>query len=124
MFVTLVGMLRCLRSRGYFTGDVTQPDLLGYIDIVALATVCDVVPLRGLNRAFVRQGLKVMAERRHAGLTKLADVAGMNSAPNVHALASYWALELMQQGELAGQARGEAASMLRCGRGGGPCVTA
>ena len=85
VFITLVSMLRCLRNRGYFKGDKMQPDLLNYLDIVALATVCDVVPLRGLNRAFVRQGLKVMAERRHAGLTKLADVAGMNSAPNVYA---------------------------------------
>ena len=97
VFVTLVGMLRCLRSRGYFTGKVNQPDLLGYIDIVALATVCDVVPLQGLNRAFVRQGLKVMAKRRHAGLAKLADVAGMNSAPNVYAFGFLLGHELMQQ---------------------------
>ena len=84
MFIVLVGMIRCLRERGHFTEDLAPPDLLSYLDIVALATVCDVVPLKGLNRAFVKQGLKVMAERRHAGLTKLADVAGMNSAPNVY----------------------------------------
>ena len=84
VFIVLVGMVRCLRERGYFTADLAPPDLLSYLDIVALATVCDVVPLKGLNRAFVKQGLKVMAERRHAGLTKLADVAGMNSAPNVY----------------------------------------
>ena len=106
VFVTLVGMLRCLRSRGYFTGDVTQPDLLGYIDIVALATVCDVVPLRGLNRAFVRQGLKVMAERRHAGLTKLADVAGMNSAPNVYAFGFLLGPRINAAGRIGGSGLG------------------
>ena len=106
VFVTLVGMLRCLRSRGYFTGDVTQPDLLGYIDIVALATVCDVVPLHGLNRAFVRQGLKVMAERRHAGLTKLADVAGMTSAPNVYAFGFLLGPRINAAGRIGGSGLG------------------
>lgn len=85
VFIVLVGVLRCLRERSYFTADEVPPDLIKYLDIVALATVCDVVPLKGLNRAFVKQGLKVMCERRHAGLTKLADVAGMNSAPNAYA---------------------------------------
>ena len=66
-FIVLVGMVRELRERGHFTEGRTPPDLMGYLDIVALATVCDVVPLVGLNRAFVRQGLKVMAERRHPG---------------------------------------------------------
>ena len=106
VFVTLVGMLRCLRSNGYFTDDMTQPDLLGYIDIVALATVCDVVPLKGLNRAFVRQGLKIMAERRHAGLTKLADVAGMNSAPNVYALGFLLGPRINAAGRIGGSGLG------------------
>ena len=106
VFVTLVSMLRCLRDRGYFTGDMTQPDLLGYLDIVALATVCDVVPLQGLNRAFVRQGLKVMAERRHAGLTKLADVAGMNSAPNVYALGFLLGPRINAAGRIGGSGLG------------------
>ena len=106
VFVTLVGMLRCLRTRGYFTGNLTEPNLLRYVDIVALATVCDVVPLRGLNRAFVRQGLKVMAERRHAGLAKLADVVGMNSAPNVHAFGFLLGPRINAAGRIGGSGLG------------------
>ena len=54
--------------------------LLSLLDLVALGTVCDVVPLTGLNRVFVRQGLTVMARRRNLGLAALADVAGVNEA--------------------------------------------
>ena len=106
VFVTLVSMLRCLRDRDYFNGGMTQPDLLRYLDIVALATVCDVVPLQGLNRAFVRQGLKVLADRRHAGLTKLADVAGMNSAPNVYALGFLLGPRINAAGRIGGSGLG------------------
>ncbi|MGB2294759.1 MAG: single-stranded-DNA-specific exonuclease RecJ [Candidatus Puniceispirillum sp.] len=84
-FVVLVGVLRALRQRGFFE-DQLAPDLLQQLDLVALATVCDVVPLTGLNRAFVTQGLKIMAKRQNHGLARLADVAGMNSAPNPYAL--------------------------------------
>ena len=86
VFIVIAGMLRSLRQRGYFTKTRTAPDLLSHLDLVALATVCDVVPLVGLNRAFVRQGLKVMAQRCNHGLAKLADIAGVNEAPNVYAL--------------------------------------
>lgn len=86
VFIVLVAVMRCLRERGYFTPDKPAPDLLQRLDIVALATVCDVVPLTGLNRAFVLQGLKTMANRGNVGLAKLADVAGMDTAPNVYAL--------------------------------------
>ncbi|MFL2846085.1 MAG: single-stranded-DNA-specific exonuclease RecJ [Candidatus Puniceispirillaceae bacterium] len=106
VFITLVSTLRCLRDRNYFTNGMTQPDLLSYLDIVALATVCDVVPLQGLNRAFVRQGLKVMAERRHVGLTKLADVAGMNSAPNVYALGFLLGPRINAAGRIGGSGLG------------------
>ena len=58
-----------------------EPNLLGLLDMVALATVADVAPLTGLNRAFVRQGLTVMRSRQNVGLTALADVARMDSAP-------------------------------------------
>ena len=86
VFVVIAGMLRTLRQRGYFSTTRPAPDLLSQLDLVALATVCDVVPLVGLNRAFVRQGLKVMAQRQHHGLVKLADIAGVNEAPNAYAL--------------------------------------
>lgn len=62
------------------------PDLMGALDLVALATVADVARLTGLNRAFVRQGLKVMAGRGRPGLKALGDVAGLKSAPTVYHL--------------------------------------
>ena len=54
------------------------------LDLVGLATVCDVVPLTGVNRAFVAQGLKVLAQRSNIGLACLADAAGLNSPPSGH----------------------------------------
>jgi single-stranded-DNA-specific exonuclease len=67
-------------ERGFFAARAA-PDLLGLLDLVALATVADVVPLTGLNRAFVRQGIAVMRGRGRAGLAALLDVAGLSSAP-------------------------------------------
>jgi single-stranded-DNA-specific exonuclease len=85
-FITLVGLVRELRARHFFTDERPAPDLMMRLDLVALATVCDVVPLVGLNRAFVAQGLKIMAKRQNPGLASLADVAGMKTAPNAYAL--------------------------------------
>ena len=82
VFVTLVGVARALRLAGLPAG----PDLMGSLDIVALATVADVVPLTGLNRAFVRQGLKMMARRGRPGLRALCDVAGLREAPGPYHL--------------------------------------
>lgn len=62
------------------------PNLLSMLDLVALGTVCDVMPLTGLNRAFVAQGLKVMARRQNLGLATLADIARMDELPNVYHL--------------------------------------
>jgi len=76
-FLLLVATNRVLRKDAK-TG---LPDLRQWLDLVALATVADVAPLTGLNRAFVRQGLTVMHQRRNAGLRALADVAGMDTAP-------------------------------------------
>ncbi len=86
VFITLVGLLRELRLRHFFSDQRLAPDLMIRLDLVALATVCDVVPLVGLNRAFVAQGLKIMAKRQNPGLASLADVAGMKTAPNSDAL--------------------------------------
>jgi len=80
VFLTLVALNRLLRNRGFFAGR-PEPDLLAYLDLVALATVADVVPLTGLNRAFVRQGLSVMRSRRRAGLAALLDAAGLAGVP-------------------------------------------
>jgi single-stranded-DNA-specific exonuclease len=80
VFMTLVALARELRRRGIFAGRA-EPDLLASLDLVALATVADVVPLKGLNRAFVRQGLAIMRQRRRPGLSALTDVAGLEAAP-------------------------------------------
>ena len=79
-FLLGAALIRTLRARGYFAGR-SEPRLLDLLDIVALGTVADVAALRGLNRAFVAQGLKVMAARRNIGLAALIDVAGLKRAP-------------------------------------------
>lgn len=84
-FILLVAINRDLRDSGWYEGRQT-PDLFRLLDLVALGTVCDVVPLVGLNRAFVSQGLKVMAQRRNPGLVALADVAGLDEAPGTYHL--------------------------------------
>ena len=80
-FLLLVAANRALRAQG-----VAGPDLMGLLDLVALATVADVAPLTGLNRALVRQGLKVMARRDRPGLAALADAARLTSAPAAYHL--------------------------------------
>jgi single-stranded-DNA-specific exonuclease len=80
-FLCAVATLRTLRRGGHFNAR-TEPDLLGMLDLVALATVCDVMPLTGLNRAFVAQGLKVMARRGRLGIAALLDVAEVQSLPS------------------------------------------
>ena len=83
-FLLAVAINRMLREAGYFTGDMKEPDLRTLLDIVALGTVADVVPLTGANRALVAQGLKVMAGRRNVGLTTLADVGRISEAPTAY----------------------------------------
>ena len=79
-FMTAIAVVRVLRKSGFFAGR-PEPDLMGWLDLVALATVCDVMPLRGLNRALVTQGLKMMARRARPGLAALLEVAGVKEAP-------------------------------------------
>ncbi len=79
-FLAAVALLRSLRRRGFFAGRA-EPDLLSFLDLVALATVCDVMPLTGLNRAFVAQGLKVMAWRERPGIASLMAVAEVMGGP-------------------------------------------
>ncbi|HUA77690.1 MAG TPA: DHH family phosphoesterase, partial [Acetobacteraceae bacterium] len=104
-FLAMVALLRLLRRRGFFAGRAgtggaatggaatgsagtgsagtgrAEPDLLAWLDLVALATVCDVMPLSGLNRALVAQGLKVMARRLRPGLAALLSVAEVAGHP-------------------------------------------
>lgn len=82
VFLVLVEAGRQLREAGH----APLPDLLGLLDLVALATVADVSPLQGLNRAFVRQGLAVMGQRQRPGLVALGDIAGLNTAPAAYHL--------------------------------------
>jgi single-stranded-DNA-specific exonuclease len=77
---------RSLRRRGRFGPQQPEPNLLQWLELVAIATVCDVVPLKGLNRAYVTQGLKVMARRENMGLAALADAARLKRRPDPHAL--------------------------------------
>ncbi len=79
-FLFCVAVNRLLRQRGFFATR-KEPDLLRLLDLVALGTVADVVPLVGLNRVFVAQGLEVLAQRQNVGLTALADVAGLKERP-------------------------------------------
>ncbi|MCQ8279084.1 single-stranded-DNA-specific exonuclease RecJ [Acetobacteraceae bacterium KSS8] len=78
-FLCGVALLRVLRRQGRIGA---APDLLETLDLVALATICDVMPLTGLNRALVTQGLKVMARRARPGLAALLDVAAVREAPS------------------------------------------
>ncbi|RZF64396.1 single-stranded-DNA-specific exonuclease RecJ [Sphingomonas populi] len=78
-FLLGAALVRTLRARGYFAGRA-EPRLLDLLDLVALGTVADVAQLKGLNRAFVAQGLKVMGQRRNIGLGALADAARMKRA--------------------------------------------
>jgi single-stranded-DNA-specific exonuclease len=79
-FLLGAALIRTLRARGHFAGRA-EPRLLDLLDIVALGTVADVAQLRGLNRAFVSQGLKVMAQRRNIGLNALIAASRLSRAP-------------------------------------------
>jgi single-stranded-DNA-specific exonuclease len=79
-FLLAAALVRTLRARGYFETR-TEPRLLDLLDLVALGTVADVAQLKGLNRAFVAQGLKVMAQRRNIGLNALITASRLTRAP-------------------------------------------
>jgi len=85
-FLALVAVNRELRRRGHFTFQLPEPDLLEALDLVSLATVADVAPLVGLNRALVTKGLQVMRERRRAGLAALMDTARLEGPPRPYDL--------------------------------------
>ena len=84
-FLLVVAVNRELRRAGWYV-DRTEPDLTQWLDLVALGTVCDVVPLRGLNRALVTQGLKVIQRRSNPGLRALANIAAISEAPAAYHL--------------------------------------
>ncbi|HXW72694.1 MAG TPA: single-stranded-DNA-specific exonuclease RecJ [Methylocella sp.] len=86
VFLTLVAVQRLLREEGFFSKTRPEPDLLAGLDLVALATVADVAPLVGLNRAFVQKGLALMHARQRPGLKSLFDLSGLAGPPSVYHL--------------------------------------
>ena len=85
-FMVLVALTRRLREQGYFIGTRPAPDLLDLTDMVALATVCDVVPLAGLNRAFVHRGLERIRGRHSIGIRALCDAARVSGPVDTYHL--------------------------------------
>ena len=81
VFMTCVGTLRLLRQKNAFPDDKAPIDLLSLLDLVAMATICDIVPLTSVNRAFVKQGLKIFKQRQNVGLRQLSDQARLNKPP-------------------------------------------
>lgn len=80
-FLLAVAVVRTLRARDFFVGGQAEPDLMALLDLVALGTVADVAQIRGLNRAFVAQGLKVMSRRANVGMAALIDASRLKRAP-------------------------------------------
>ncbi|MFZ5789089.1 MAG: single-stranded-DNA-specific exonuclease RecJ [Pseudomonadota bacterium] len=85
-FLLVVALNRALRAAQWYGADRPEPDLMRWLDLVALGTVADVVPLTGINRALVTQGIKVLARRANPGLAALADLARLSEAPAAYHL--------------------------------------
>ena len=86
-FMFLVSLNRELRNINWFKkNNIKEPNLINYLDLVSLGTVCDVVPLVGLNRAFVKQGLKVFKSKKNLGLKTLLDICKIDSNPSIYHL--------------------------------------
>ena len=85
VFLTVVAINRELRNQNHYT-TIKEPNLMQWLDLVALGTVCDVVPLIGLNRAYVTQGLNILAKRNNIGLKTLCDTANINEKPDAYHL--------------------------------------
>lgn len=85
VFMACVALNAKLREKKYFEqNSLSEVPLKDWLDIVALGTVCDMVPLTGVNRLFVRAGFQYMAKRNNPGITALCDVAGLTGDPNVY----------------------------------------
>jgi single-stranded-DNA-specific exonuclease len=84
--IFIAAVNKALRVSGWYGAERPEPNMLQWLELVSLATVCDVVPLKGLNRAYVTQGLKIMARRENVGLSALADVSRLKRKPDTYAL--------------------------------------
>ena len=86
-FMFLVSLNKHLRLIDWFTNNSTnEPNLINYLDLVSLGTVCDVVPLVGLNRAIVKQGLKILKAKENLGLKTLIDICKIETSPSIYHL--------------------------------------
>ena len=86
-FMFLVSLNRELRTQKWFEqNNIIEPNLINYLDLVSLGTVCDVVPLTGLNRAIVKQGLKIIKTKKNLGLKTLLDICKIESNPSIYHL--------------------------------------
>ncbi|MDA9623722.1 single-stranded-DNA-specific exonuclease RecJ [Pelagibacteraceae bacterium] len=86
-FMFLISLNRSLRKINWFTDkNIKEPDLIEYLDLVSLGTVCDVVPLTGINRAIVKQGLKILKSKKNLGLKTLLDISKVESSPTPYHL--------------------------------------
>jgi single-stranded-DNA-specific exonuclease len=86
-FMFLVSLNRELRNKNWFNdNNLKEPNLIDYLDLVSLGTVCDVVPLIGLNRAIVKQGLKVFKSKKNLGLKTLLDICKIDTNPSIYHL--------------------------------------
>ena len=86
-FMFLVSINRELRMIDWFNKNgINEPNLINYLDLVTLGTVCDVVPLIGLNRAIVKQGLKILKGKKNLGLKTLLDICKIESSPSIYHL--------------------------------------
>ncbi|MBL6861010.1 MAG: single-stranded-DNA-specific exonuclease RecJ, partial [Candidatus Pelagibacter bacterium] len=86
-FMFLVSLNRELRSINWFENEnIMEPNLINFLDLVSLGTICDVVPLIGLNRAIVKQGLKIIKSKKNLGLKTLLDICKIESNPSVYHL--------------------------------------
>ena len=83
-FYMVLSLTRALREKGFFNENKKEPDNRYLLDLVAVSTVCDMVPVLGPNRVLVAMGLKALASRRNLGLAALADVSGVNEKPNTY----------------------------------------
>jgi len=86
-FIFLVSLNRELRKKDWFLqNEIKEPNLINCLDLVTLGTICDVVPLRGLNRAFVKQGLKIIKSKKNLGIKTLLDICKIETNPTIYHL--------------------------------------
>ncbi len=86
-FIFLVSLNRELRKKNWFLqNEIKEPNLINYLDLVTLGTICDVVPLKGLNRAIVKQGLKIIKFKKNLGIKTLLDICKIETNPTIYHL--------------------------------------